>query len=58
MKKTLFVLFALVLLIGNIIFAMTPFIGQKDKVGRASGIAFVSFYIIYMINLVYENLKR
>ena len=48
----------MILLIGNIIFAMIPFIGQKDKVGRASGIAFVSFYIIYMINLVYENLQR
>lgn len=48
----------MILLIGNIIFAMLPFIGQKNKVGRASGIAFVSFYLIYMVNLVYENLQR
>lgn len=46
-----------ILLIGNIIFALLPFIGQKNKVGRASGVAFVSFYIIYMINMVYENLQ-
>jgi len=48
----------LILLIGNIIFALLPFIGQKNKVGRASGIAFVSFYLIYMCSLVYENLQR
>lgn len=48
----------LILLIGNVIFAMLPFIGQKNKVGRASGIAFVSFYLIYMVTLVYENLQR
>lgn len=47
-----------ILLIGNIIFAMLPFVGQKDKVGRASGIAFVAFYLTYMISLVYENLQR
>lgn len=45
-----------ILLIGNIIFAILPFIGQKDKVGRASGIAFVAFYFIYMANLIYENI--
>ncbi len=47
----------MVLLIGSIIFAIIPFIGQKDKVGRTSGIAFVSFYLIYMISLVIENLQ-
>lgn len=47
-----------ILLIGNIIFAILPFIGQKDKVGRASGLAFVAFYIVYMLNLVYENFQR
>jgi len=46
-----------ILLIGNIIFAILPFIGQKDKVGRASGIAFVAFYVIYMLSLVNENLQ-
>ena len=46
-----------ILIIGNIIFAMLPFIGQKDKVGRASGVAFVSFYFIYMVKLVCENLN-
>ena len=46
-----------ILLIGNLIFAILPFIGQKNKVGRISGVAFVSFYIIYMINMVYENLQ-
>ena len=48
----------LILLIGNIIFAIFPFIGQKDKIGRMSGIAFVSFYFIYMLNLIFENLQR
>lgn len=43
-----------ILLIGNIIFAILPFIGQKDKIGRVSGFAFVSFYIVYMINLVFS----
>ena len=47
----------MILLIGTIIFAMLPFIGQKNKVGRTSGIAFVSFYLIYMCSLVYENLQ-
>lgn len=47
-----------ILLIGNIIFALLPFIGQKDKVGRVSGLAFVSFYIVYMLNLIYENFQR
>jgi len=46
-----------ILIIGNVIFAMLPFIGQKDKIGRASGIAFVSFYFIYMLKLVCENLN-
>lgn len=46
-----------ILIIGNIIFAMLPFIGQKDKIGRASGVAFVSFYFIYMAKLVCENLN-
>lgn len=48
----------MILLIGNIIFAILPFIGQKNEVGRASGLAFVSFYIIYMVNLVVENFQR
>lgn len=48
----------MILIIGNLIFAMLPFIGQKNKVGRASGIAFVSFYFMYMANMVYENLQR
>lgn len=47
----------LILLIGNLIFALLPFIGEKDKVGRASGLAFVIFYFIYMANLVVENLQ-
>ena len=46
-----------ILIIGNIIFAMLPFIGQKNKVGRASGVAFVSFYFLYMLKLVFENLN-
>lgn len=46
----------LILLIGNIIFAIIPFVGQKDKIGRATGIAFVCFYLVYMFNMVQENL--
>lgn len=46
-----------ILAIGNIIFAILPFIGEKNKIGRSSGIAFVSFYLIYMISMVYENLN-
>ncbi|MBO5142667.1 MAG: calcium/sodium antiporter [Clostridia bacterium] len=47
-----------ILIIGNIIFALLPFIGQKNKIGRASGLAFVSFYIVYMVNLVIENIAN
>ena len=48
----------MILLIGNIIFAILPFIGQKNMVGRASGLSFVCFYVAYMINLVVENFQR
>ena len=47
-----------ILLIGNIIFALLPFIGQKNKIGRTSGVSFVIFYFIYMLNMVFENLQR
>ena len=47
-----------ILIIGNIIFALLPFIGQKNKIGRASGLAFVSFYIVYIVNLVIENIAN
>ncbi|MBR3281658.1 MAG: calcium/sodium antiporter [Clostridia bacterium] len=38
----------LILIIGNIIYAITPFIGIKHKMGRAVGICFVLFYFAYM----------
>ena len=38
--------------IGNIVFALFPFIGEKHKMTRENGILFTIVYIVYMINVV------
>ena len=43
------------LLAGNIVFALFPFIGEKNKMTRENGILFVIVYAVYMINIVFGN---
>lgn len=43
------------LLAGNIVFALYPFIGEKNKMTRENGILFVIVYIVYMINIIFGN---
>lgn len=40
------------LLTGTIVFALFPFIGEKNKMTREDGILFVIVYIVYMVNVV------
>lgn len=42
----------ILLLMGVIIFALFPFIGEKHKMTRENGILFTIVYIVYMINVV------
>ena len=43
------------LLAGNIVFALFPFTGEKKKMTRENGILFVIVYIVYMINIIIAN---
>lgn len=40
------------LLISSILFAIFPFVGEKDKMTRTEGIVFMVIYIYYLIHLV------
>jgi len=40
------------LLAGSTVFALFPFIGEKQKMTRENGILFVIVYIVYMINVI------
>ena len=40
------------ILAGSIVFALYPFIGEKNKMTRENGILFVIVYIVYMINVI------
>ena len=46
----------LLLLMGTILFALYPYIGEKNKMTRNNGIAFLIIYAFYMISLVINNL--
>ena len=46
----------ILILAGSIVFALYPFIGEKNKMTRENGILFVIVYIVYMINLVMEHI--
>ena len=49
--------FDMYILIGaSFIFMLFPFVGQKDTMTRINGIFFVLIYVIYMINLVINNI--
>lgn len=41
-----------ILLLSSIIFALFPFVGQKDKMAQVEGIVFLVIYIYYIISLV------
>ena len=43
------------LLTGSIVFALFPFIGEKNKMTRENGILFVIVYIVYMVNIIMGN---
>lgn len=42
----------ILLLTGTAVFALFPFIGEKNKMTRENGILFTIVYIVYMINVV------
>lgn len=43
------------LLAGSIVFALFPFIGEKNKMTRENGILFTIVYVVYMINIIMAN---
>lgn len=43
------------LLAGSTVFALFPFIGEKNKMTRENGILFVIVYVVYMINIIMAN---
>lgn len=43
------------LLAGSTVFALFPFIGEKNKMTREDGILFVIVYVVYMINIIMAN---
>lgn len=43
------------LLAGSTVFALFPFIGEKNKMTRENGILFTIVYIVYMINIIMAN---
>lgn len=45
-----------IFMIGMIALAIIPFIGEKNKISRWSGIAYVMSYFSYMASLVYVNI--
>lgn len=45
----------LLLLAGSIVFALYPFIGEKNKMTRENGILFTIVYVVYMINIIMAN---
>ncbi len=47
----------MILIVGNTIFAIAPFVSDKHKVGRLTGITFMLIYFGYMTLLVLENLN-
>lgn len=42
----------ILLIAGSIVFAIFPFIGEKNKMTRENGLLFVIVYIVYMINVI------
>ncbi len=47
----------MILIVGNAIFAIAPFVSEKHRVGRFTGISFVLIYFGYMTILVLESLN-
>ena len=43
----------ILLIVGSIMLATFPFVGEKNKMTRKNGILFVVIYIIYLTSLVY-----
>lgn len=48
--------YILLLVIGTVLFALYPYIGEKNKMTRSNGIIFVIIYAMYMASLVYFNI--
>lgn len=46
----------ILLVIGIIILNIIPYIGEKNKISRISGLAYVVSYISYLISLIYINI--
>ena len=46
----------IVLMIGMIILSVIPFIGEKNKISRISGLAYVVSYLSYLASLVYVSI--
>ena len=42
-------------LLGMIVLAIIPFIGEKNKISRISGFSYVFAYVLYISNLVYGS---
>lgn len=46
----------IILMIGLIVLEIIPFIGEKNKISRWSGIGYIVSYISYMFTLIYVNM--
>ena len=47
----------IILIAGNFIFLIAPFINDRHRIGRSLGVSFVIFYFAYMIMQVLENVS-
>ncbi len=45
------------LITGNLIFVLAPFINDRHRIGRVLGLSFVIFYFAYMTIQVLENVS-
>lgn len=49
--------YLLILILGNILLALFPFVGKKDKMTRAKGCIFLFIFIAYIINIVIKTIN-
>ena len=47
----------IILIIGNLIYAIAPFLDERHRIGRSTGALFVMFYFAYMVVTVLEEMQ-
>ncbi len=47
----------MILIVGNLIYAVAPFLDERHRIGRTTGALFVMFYFAYMVVTVLEEMQ-